>query len=96
VIPWGSGTKSVASVALISNGICFSIMTVLFLTLSSAADYGNFGKWLLLIITAICWIFQYLMVTIQNPDQWPVAMVFYIISYVAYVRVSVGILFQNC
>lgn len=86
VIPWGSGTRSVASVVLIANGICFAVMTVMFVGLGSAADYGSFGRWLLLVLTVICWIFQYAMMAIRIADQWPAAMVFYIIAYIAYVN----------
>lgn len=53
VIPWGTGSRSVSSVVLIANGICFAIMTVIFVTLGSAADYGNFGKWLFLFLTIV-------------------------------------------
>lgn len=59
-------------------------MTVLFVTLGSAADYGSFGRWLLLVLTIICWVFQYGLMAIKRPDQWPIAMVLYIISYIAY------------
>jgi MFS-type transporter involved in bile tolerance (Atg22 family) len=84
-VSWGAGTKSVASVVLIANGLCFAIMTVIFVALGSAADYGNFGRWLLLFLTAICWCTQYGMMGIRNASQWPAAMVLYVISYVAYV-----------
>ena len=59
-------------------------MTVIFVWLGSAADYGSFGRWLLLVLTVICWIFQYGMMTITNPSQWPAAMAMYVISYIAY------------
>lgn len=85
VVAWGSGTKSVASVVLIANGICFAVMTVMFVSLGSAADYGNFGRWLLLVLTVICWVFQYCMMSIRHAYQWPAGMVFYIIAYIAYV-----------
>jgi len=52
--------------------------------LGSAADYGSFGRWLLLALTVVCWVFQYCMMAIRRPDQWPAAMVFYIIAYIAY------------
>ncbi|KAL1301955.1 hypothetical protein AAFC00_002411 [Neodothiora populina] len=84
VLPWGSGTRSVASVVLIANGICFAVMTLLFVSLGSAADYGSFGRWLLLVLTAICWMFQYGFMGIKHASQWPTAMVLYIISYIAY------------
>lgn len=84
VVPWGNGTRSVASVVLVANGICFAIMTVLFVTLGSAADYGSFAKYLLLILTIICWIAQYAMISIRHSSQWPAGMVLYIISYISY------------
>ena len=44
VIPWAGGTKPVASIVLIANGIGFAIMTVIFTTVSSLADYGTNGR----------------------------------------------------
>jgi MFS-type transporter involved in bile tolerance (Atg22 family) len=70
-----------------ANGICFAVMTVMFVALGSAADYGNFGRWLLLTLTIICWVFQYCMMAIRHADEWPAGMVFYIIAYIAYVSV---------
>lgn len=81
-----------ASIVLISNGICSAVMTVMFVALGSAADYGNFGRWLLLVLTVICWIFQYYMMAIRRPDQWLAAIVFYIITYISYVNLSSGLL----
>jgi len=34
-------------------------MTMIFTTIGSAADYGTFGRWLLLVITCICWASQF-------------------------------------
>ena len=59
VVQWGGGTKAVASVVLIANGISFAIMTAIFTTIGSAADYGNFGRYLLLVVTIICWGAQF-------------------------------------
>ena len=59
VVKWGGGTKAVASVVLIANGISFAIMTAIFTTIGSAADYGNFGRYLLLVVTIICWGAQF-------------------------------------
>ena len=84
VVPWVGGTRSVASVVLICNGLIFTFMTLLFVWLGSAADYGSFGRWLLLTLTVICWVFQYGFMAIREPSQWPMAMGLYIISYVAY------------
>ena len=53
------GTKSIASVVLVANGFSFAIMTAIFTTIGSAADYGTFGRWLLFTVTVICWAAQY-------------------------------------
>ena len=84
VVPWGTGTKAVSSVVLIANGLTFTVLTLIFVWLGSAADYGSFARWLLLLLTLICWIFQYSLMTIQHPSQWPAAMALYITSYIAY------------
>ena len=59
VIPWAGGTKPVASIVLIANGIGFAIMTVIFTTVSSLADYGTNGRWFLFFPTVVCWAAQY-------------------------------------
>ena len=35
------------------------IMTLVYATIGPVADYGTFGRWLLLIFTAICWAAQF-------------------------------------
>ncbi|KAJ5594855.1 uncharacterized protein N7459_001063 [Penicillium hispanicum] len=84
VVPWAGGTRSTSSVVLIANGLCFAFMTVIFVWLGSAADYGSFGRWLLLILTVVCWALQYAMLAIRHPSQWPAAMGMYVVAYIAY------------
>ncbi|KAJ5550988.1 hypothetical protein N7461_005686 [Penicillium sp. DV-2018c] len=84
VVPWAGGTRSVSSVVLIANGLCFTFMTVIFVWLGSAADYGTFGRWLLLALTVVCWALQYGMISIRHPSQWPAAMGMYVVAYIAY------------
>ncbi|KAF5858507.1 hypothetical protein ETB97_004303 [Aspergillus alliaceus] len=84
VVPWAGGTRSVSSVILIANGLCFVFMTVIFVWLGSAADYGSFGRWLLLVLTVVCWALQYGMMAIKHPSQWPAAMGMYVVAYIAY------------
>lgn len=84
VVPWVGGTRSVSSVVLIANGLTFIFMTVLFVWLGSAADYGSFGRWLLFALTIICWVFQYGFLVIRDSSQWPTAMGLYIVAYVSY------------
>lgn len=59
-------------------------MTVIFVWLGSAADYGSFGRWLLLVLTVVCWALQYGMLAIRDPNQWPAAMGMYVVAYIAY------------
>ncbi|KAJ6033625.1 hypothetical protein N7444_011396 [Penicillium canescens] len=84
VVPWAGGTRSVSSVVLIANGLCFAFMTVIFVWLGSSADYGTFGRWLLLALTVVCWALQYGMMAIRQPSQWPAAMGMYVVAYVSY------------
>ena len=37
----------------------FQVLTLVFTTVGPAADYRTFGRWLLLISTAICWAAQF-------------------------------------
>lgn len=73
-----------SSVVLVANGLCFTFMTIIFVWLGSAADYGTFGRWLLLVLTVVCWALQYGMMAIKHPSQWPAAMGLYVVSYIAY------------
>ncbi|KAI9574371.1 MFS general substrate transporter [Boletus coccyginus] len=84
VLPWMGGTKSVASVVLIANGTSFAIMTAIFTTIGSAADYGTFGRWLLFTVTVVCWAAQYACMALTSPDRWKLAMGLYIVGFVSY------------
>ncbi|KAN0083284.1 Autophagy-related protein 22-like protein [Elaphomyces granulatus] len=84
VVLWAGGTRSVSSVILIANGLCFGLMTLMFLCIGSAADYGSFGRWLLLALTVICWAFQYGMMAVRDPSQWPIVMCMYVVTYIGY------------
>lgn len=41
-------------------------MTLIFTTIGSAADYGTFGRWLLLVITCICWAAQFAEISLTS------------------------------
>ncbi|KAI0737688.1 MFS general substrate transporter [Daedaleopsis nitida] len=84
VLPWGGGHKAVSSIVLIANGVSFAVMTLIFTTIGSAADYGTFGRWLLLIITVICWGAQFASMSLTSPDRWGVAMALYMIGFISY------------
>uniref|UniRef100_A0A0W0GA85 Autophagy-related protein n=1 Tax=Moniliophthora roreri TaxID=221103 RepID=A0A0W0GA85_MONRR len=84
VVPWAGGTKAVSSVVLIANGVSFAIMTLIFTTIGSAADYGTFGRWLLLVITCVCWGAQFASMSLTNASRWPVAMALYMVGFISY------------
>ncbi|KAG6815216.1 hypothetical protein H0H93_010565, partial [Arthromyces matolae] len=90
VLPWAGGTKSVSSIVLVANGVSFAsltlpqVMTLLFTTIGSAADYGTFGRWLLFVITIICWGAQFATMSLTVPSRWPVAMALYMIGFITY------------
>lgn len=44
-------------------------MTLIFTTIGSAADYGTFGRWLLLIVTVICWAAQFASMSLTCASQ---------------------------
>ncbi|GBE79835.1 MFS general substrate transporter [Sparassis crispa] len=84
VLPWGSGTKSVSSVVLVANGVSFAVMTAIFTTIGSAADYGTFGRWLLFVVTVICWAAQFASMALISPSRWGAAMALYVVGFVTY------------
>ncbi|TDL30023.1 MFS general substrate transporter [Rickenella mellea] len=84
VLPWRNGTKSVSSIVLFANGLSFAMMTAIFTTIGSAADYGNFGRWLFLAMTMICWGAQFSSMSLTSPDRWKAAMALYVIAFVSY------------
>ncbi|KAG6835115.1 hypothetical protein H0H93_004704, partial [Arthromyces matolae] len=84
VLPWLGGTKSVSSIVLVANGVSFAVMTTMFITIGSAADYGTFGRWLLFVITIICWGAQFATISLTVPSRWPVAMALYMIGFITY------------
>ncbi|PLW47161.1 hypothetical protein PCASD_02332 [Puccinia coronata f. sp. avenae] len=84
VIPFAGGTKSVTSVVLIANGIAFGIMTILFTSLGALADYRQYGRWILLTMTLLCWASQSSVLALTDPSRWKAGMALYIIGFVTY------------
>ncbi|KZV75352.1 MFS general substrate transporter [Peniophora sp. CONT] len=84
VLPWGSGTKSVSSVVLVANGVSFAVMTAIFTTIGSAADYGTFGRWLLFVVTVVCWGAQFASMSLTKPSRWGAAMALYMVGFISY------------
>ena len=47
------------------------IMTLIFTTIGSAADYGTFGRWLLLAVTVVCWGGQFASMALTSTPPAP-------------------------
>ncbi|GMK57198.1 hypothetical protein CspeluHIS016_0400320 [Cutaneotrichosporon spelunceum] len=84
VIRWGGRVRSVPSVILIANGMSFAIMTLLFTTIGSAADYGSVSRWVLLLATLVCWASQFGFLGVTQPSQWELAMGLFVLGFVSY------------
>lgn len=84
VLPWAGGTKSVNSIVLVATGVSFAVMALMFTTIGSAADYGRFGRWLLLVVTVICWASQFASMSLTSPDRWGAAMALYMVGFISY------------
>ncbi|KAJ8468562.1 hypothetical protein ONZ51_g9557 [Trametes cubensis] len=84
VLPWAGGVKSVSSIILIAQGVSFAIMTLLFTTVGSMADYGRSGRWVLLVFTVLCWAAQFATISLTQPDRWGLAMMMYIIGFTTF------------
>lgn len=76
--------RSVASVALIADGVSFGIMTLLFTTIGSAADYGDVSRYVLLLATLVCWSTQFALLSVWRAEQWHTALGLYMVGFVAY------------
>ncbi|KDQ17216.1 hypothetical protein BOTBODRAFT_600563 [Botryobasidium botryosum FD-172 SS1] len=84
LLPWAGGTDSVSSIILLSNGMTFVFLTVIFTTVGSIADFGNVSRWLLLGLTLICWAAQYASIALVAPSSWKWAMALYTLGFVSY------------
>ncbi|EKM59858.1 uncharacterized protein PHACADRAFT_206077 [Phanerochaete carnosa HHB-10118-sp] len=84
VLPWAGGTKSVNSIVLVATGVSFAVMALMFTTIGSAADYGRFGRWLLFVVTVICWASQFASMSLTSPDKWGAAMALYMVGFISY------------
>jgi MFS-type transporter involved in bile tolerance (Atg22 family) len=79
---WGGGGrhKSYSSVILIGNGLSFLFQSLIFLSIGSLADYGNWNPWVVRIFSVITWAFEFGFLGIKTPDKWQAAMALYILS----------------
>ena len=46
------------------------MMSLIFTTIGSAADYGTLGRWVLLTLTVICWSSQFTSISLTGEGTW--------------------------
>jgi hypothetical protein len=56
-------------IAIMAHLPLSQIMTLVYATIGPAADYGTFGRWLLLVSTAICWAAQFASMSLTCKPQ---------------------------
>lgn len=83
MLPFLGRDRRVASVVLLADGASFLLMTVLFTTLGSAADYGNASSVILFGATVLCWMAQ-LGFLFVGEGGWRAAIGLYIGGMVTY------------
>ena len=69
--------RSINSIILLSNGISFSIQTVLFLILGSYADFGNWRPWILIVWTALGIMTGFSWLGVSRPNKWEIGVGLY-------------------
>jgi len=77
---WNGGTKAYTSVILIGNGLGFLCQSVIFLSIGSLADYGNWNPWIVRVFSVLCMAFEFGMLGVTTASKWRIAMALYILS----------------
>lgn len=72
--------RNINSIILLSNGISFSIQTVLYLVLGSYADFGTWRPWILIVNTAGAIAIGFGWLGVSTPEKWEYGIGLYIIG----------------
>lgn len=79
---WGGGdkTKAYTSVILIATGLTFLAQALVFISVGSLADYGNWNPWVVRGFSILCYAFEFGFLGVKTADKWRAAMALYILS----------------
>jgi MFS-type transporter involved in bile tolerance (Atg22 family) len=79
---WGGGnkTKAYTSVILIATGLTFLTQALVFISIGSLADYGNWNPWVVRGFSVLCWAFEFGFLGVTTASKWRAAMALYILS----------------
>ncbi|KAG4420787.1 hypothetical protein IFR04_006067 [Cadophora malorum] len=83
---WGGGNKHKAytSVVLIGSGLTFLSQALVFITVGSLADFGNWNPWVVRGFSVLSWAFEFGFLGVTTASKWRIAMALYIISGVTF------------
>jgi len=77
---WAGGTKEYTSVVLIGTGLTFLGQSLLFLSIGSLADFGNWNPWVVRGFSVLSWAFEFGFLGVKTAAKWRIAMALYILS----------------
>lgn len=77
---WNGGTKEYSSVVLIASGLTFLCQAIVFISVGSLADYGNWNPWVVRGFSILSWAFEFGFLGVRRAEQWNTAMALYIVS----------------
>ncbi|PBP28854.1 hypothetical protein BUE80_DR000089 [Diplocarpon rosae] len=83
---WGGGNKHKAysSVVLIGSGLTFLSQALIFITVGSLADFGNWNPWVVRAFSVLSWVFEFGFLGVTTASKWRIAMALYIMSGVTF------------
>ncbi|RDW87444.1 autophagy-related protein [Coleophoma crateriformis] len=83
---WGGGnrTKAYTSVVLIATGLTFVSQSILFISIGSLADYGEWNPWVVRTFSILCYAFEFGFLGVTTAAKWRIAMALYILSSVTW------------
>ncbi|KAH9995707.1 autophagy-related protein 22-like protein [Russula vinacea] len=84
VLPFMGRVRSINSIILLINGICFSFQAVMLLVIGAWADYGTWRPNILIFFTILSVGALFAWLGIQEPSKWPGAVVLYILTTISF------------
>ncbi|PBP19634.1 hypothetical protein BUE80_DR009662 [Diplocarpon rosae] len=83
---WGGGNKHKAysSVVLIGSGLTFLSQALVFITVGSLADFGNWNPWVVRGFSVVSWVLEFGFLGVTTASKWRIAMALYIMSGVTF------------
>ncbi|KAL7928029.1 putative autophagy protein [Trichoderma chlorosporum] len=84
MLRFAGSDRSVNSIVLLSNGISFAIQVVVFLTVGSFADFGNWRPYVLIIHSLIAYAVGFGWLGIHDVSKWQAGVGLYIVGLIAY------------